>query len=111
MAERLAILGQAAPPTANAPSITYTVPNPGQAVVSCIVVANTTAAVARFRVFATNTAGTFTAATALFYDVTLNANASAVLNLGATLGPGAQVAVASSVAAALTFTVFGQEIV
>ncbi len=109
MPETLRILGQATPGTANAAVVIYTAATGTQVVVSSIIVANTTGLEATFRAFAT-TGTTYDPSTALFYNVKVAPGSSAVLTLGATLGPGSRLAVASNTAGALTFTVFGQEV-
>jgi hypothetical protein len=112
MPERLALLGQLRPTAANTAAAAYTVPTttpPTQAVVSSVIVANTTGSDATFRLFAT-TGTTYDQSTALFYDVNVPGRGSAALSLGVTLAAGSKIGVSSGVASALTFTIFGQEV-
>lgn len=112
MPERLAILGQQRPTTANtAAAAAYTVPTGAQAVVSSVVVANTSTAAATFRLFVSaGGVNTYAQATALFWDVAVPAGSSQVVTLGATLAAGSTIGFSSSAASALTCTIFGQEV-
>lgn len=108
MPERLAVLGQSAPAAAT-DTAAYTVPAATQAVVSSIIVANTSATAATYRVHV-RVAGAATApGNAIFYDVALPAYSTQVLQLGLALAATTVVQVRASVAG-VTFTLTGQEI-
>jgi hypothetical protein len=103
-------LGQLRPANTNAASI-YT-PGAGVTVIiRNITVANTSAAQALFRIFCHNTGSTYDQGTALFYDVpiqkysTMQVTAYMAMN-----NSSGNLAVQTSVANALTFTVFGAEV-
>jgi hypothetical protein len=103
------ILGQSAPSTTSNANA-YTVPSATSAVVSTIVVANTTTSSATCRVFARISGAAASAANAIVYDATITPNSTTALTLGITLATTDILTVQSSVANALTFTVFGSEI-
>ena len=109
MPERLSMLAQLRPATANTAALAYTVPAATQAVVSSVVVANTTGADTTFRLFVT-TGTTYDASTALFYDVLITGFSTAVLTFGLALAAATKVAVAAGTASALTISIFGQEL-
>jgi hypothetical protein len=111
MAESLKTLSRAVPGLggANAAITAYTVPTSTQTVISSIIVANTAATAATYRLFAVGPGAAVALGTALFYDVPLAGNSSAVLQVGITLAAGEGIAVASSTTT-VTFTMFGQEI-
>lgn len=109
MAESLKLLGQQRP-ASTAVAALYAVPASTQVVVSSIIVCNTTAATATFRIFHSPTGGTAgSVENALFYDAPVAANATVVLQVGLTFRQG-NVSIATGTASALTFSMFGQEI-
>lgn len=110
MPERLAILGQIRPTGAGAAVEAYRVPTDTQAVVSSIIVANTTGAETTFRIHAGLAPANGVVGNALFYDVPVAARSSVVLTLGATLAAGFGITVSAAAANAVTFTIFGQEV-
>lgn len=81
------------------------------AIVKSIWICNTTGTSATFRIFVDDDGTTYDESTALFWDVSINGNATIELNtfiaLDNSLG---NLAVRTSVANALTFTAFGAEI-
>jgi hypothetical protein len=102
-------LGQAAPAsTANADI--YTVPSATQAVVSSIVVCNTTAEATTFRIFQRINGAAASTANAIAYDVDIAANALVSIELKLTIDAADVISVRSATANALTFTVNGSEI-
>jgi hypothetical protein len=109
MAIAYKVLGQSAPAsTANADL--YTVPSAKSAVISTLVIANTTATAATARVFIRIAAATAAASNAVIYDVTIPANSHASFTEGWTLTTTDVLTVQSGTANALTFSAFGSEI-
>ena len=103
------ILGQSAPSTTSNANL-YTVPAATSAVVSSLTITNTTTSAATCRVFARIAGAAASAANAIVYDVSIDPNTITALTLGITLATTDVLTVQSSVANALTFTVFGSEI-
>lgn len=103
------ILGQAAPSaTTNADLITV---GAGKSqVISTLVVANTTATDATFRVFARIAGATAAVTNALIYDATVKGNGIQAFTLGITLAATDVLTIRTGTANALTFTAFGSEI-
>jgi len=87
----------------------YTVPAATAAVVSSIVVCNTAATTATFRI-AVSTTTSFVAAGYLFYGLTVAANDTAVFTLGATLDATNKYLLCSASASTVSFSAFGSEI-
>lgn len=110
MASTYKVLGQARPADTNVADL-YTVPSGGQAVVSTIVIANTTGTDATFDVYIRPDAATADAGTAIAFGVTVTANTSQTLTLGATADAADVISVKSGTSNAITFTAFGLEIV
>lgn len=108
MAEALKILAQTVASTTAA--ALYTVPASTQTVVSSVIIANTTASAATFRLFATRSGSTYDATTALFFDISVAANSSTTLQLGMGMAAGQALAIRASAASTLTVTAFGQEL-
>lgn len=103
------VLGQSAPAnTSNADA--YTVPALTSAVLSTIVVANTTATAATARIFVRIAGGAAAASNAIVYDTTFNGNSTTAFTIGVTLATTDIITVQTGTANALTFTVFGSEI-
>lgn len=103
------ILGQSAPTsTANADLIT--VPSAKSQIISSLVIANTTTAVATARVFVRIAGAAAAASNAVIYDVNIAANSVASFSLGITLAATDVVTVQTGTANALTFTAFGTEL-
>ena len=109
MATTYKVLGQAAPAdTANADL--YTVPASTEAVISTIVVSNTTAADATCRIFVRVAGAAAAASNALVYDGSVTANDFTAVTVGITLAATDVITVQSGTADALTFQAFGSEI-
>lgn len=101
-------LGQLAPADTNAASLF----SPSvRTVVRQIIVCNTTAVAATFRIFIDNDGTTYSVATALFYDVTINGNTTVSINGYYPMDDAnGNLAVRTGTANALTFTAFGAEL-
>jgi len=109
MATTYKVLGQAAPAdTANADL--YTVPASTEAVVSTLLVTNTTAADATCRIFVRVAGAAAAASNAIIYDGTAGANDFVAITVGITLAATDVITVQSGTADALTFQAFGSEI-
>lgn len=109
MANTYKILGQSAPAnTSNADLITVSAAQ--SEVISTLVVANTTANAATFRVFARIAGAAAATSNALVYDATVNGNTTTTLTLGITITATDVLTIQSGTANALTFTAFGCEI-
>jgi hypothetical protein len=103
------VLGQSAPAnTSNANA--YTVPALTSAVLSTIVVANTTATAATARIFVRIGGAAAAASNAIVYDTSFNGNSTTAFTIGITLPTTDIITVQTGTANALTFTVFGSEI-
>lgn len=87
----------------------YEVPSATEAVVSSIVICNTAAASAQYRIGFDDTAGTPGAAEWLVYDATIAANDTVCLTLGVCSEAGKFIRVSSS-ADTVTFSLFVSEI-
>ena len=109
MATTYKVLGQAAPAdTANADL--YTVPAATEAVVSTLLVSNTTATDATCRIFVRVGGAAAAADNAVFYDGAVTANNFTAITVGITLAATDVITVQSGTADALTFQAFGSEI-
>lgn len=109
MATTYKVLGQAAPAdTANADL--YTVPASTEAVVSTLLVSNTTATDATCRIFVRVGGAAAAAGNAVIYDGSVAANDFTAITLGITLAATDVITVQSGTADALTFQAFGSEI-
>ena len=110
MAFTYKVLGQIAP--ANTSNATlYTVPAATSAVGSSLVIANVTATAATARVFVRIAGAAAAASNAIVYDTSIVANSTLSLSLGLSLSATDVVTVQSGTGNALTFTLFGSEIV
>lgn len=109
MANAYKILGQSAPAnTSNADLITV---GAGKSqVISTLVIANTTASAATYRVFARIAGAAAAVSNALVYDATCLGNTTTALTLGVTLAATDVLTIQSGTANALTFTAFGSEV-
>lgn len=103
-------LGQARPADLNAASL-YS-PGAGvTAIISSILVANTSGADATFRVFVDDDGTTYDETTALYWDITVPADQTYPIDAFIAMNDAnGNLAVRTSVASALTFTAFGAEI-
>jgi hypothetical protein len=109
MAFRYKTLGQAAP-TSTANVDIYTVPADTEAIVSSIVVCNTTAEGTSFRIFQRIDGAAAGTANAIAYDVDIAANSLVSIELKLTLDATDVISVRSATSNALTFTLNGSEI-
>lgn len=108
MATTFKVLGQAAPSgTTNADL--YTVGAGKSAVISSLVIANTTATEATMRIFIRVAGATASAGNAVAYDVKVAANSHNAFTEGWTLAATDMITVQTGTANALTFTLSGQE--
>jgi hypothetical protein len=103
------VLGQSAPADTNNANI-YTVPSATNAVVSTVVVANTSNVTTTGRFFVRPDAAAAATSNAVLYDVSFPGKSSTALTLGITLDAADVLTVRSGTANALTFHVFGTEI-
>lgn len=87
----------------------YTVPASTEAIVSSIVICNTAASPATYRIGLDETEGTPSASEWLVYDATVPANDTIALTLGVSLDSGRYIRVSSS-ANTVTFSAFVSEI-
>jgi|DEB0MinimDraft_6_1074348.scaffolds.fasta_scaffold295615_2 hypothetical protein len=87
----------------------YETPSATEAVISTIVICNTAAATATYRIGLDTTAGTPGASEWLVYDATVPANDTTALTLGVSLDAGRFIRVSSS-ADTVTFSAFVSEI-
>lgn len=109
MATAYKILGQSEPgTTANADL--YTVPSATEAIVSTVVICNTTGTDQTFRVFVRPDGATAGTGNAIAYDTAITANSQVAFTLGMTLNASDIITVRSSAGASLTFTAFGSEL-
>lgn len=109
MANAYKILGQSAPAnTSNADLLT--VASSHSAVVSTLVVANTTTSAATYRVFARIAGASAATSNALVYDATVNGNTTVTLTLGITLAATDVLTIQTGTSNALTFTAFGSDV-
>lgn len=102
------ILGQSAPSATTSTDL-YAVPSATQAVVSSIVVCNRDSAAATYRISTAVDGAALANSQYIAYDVTVGANDSTVITIGATLGDTDKIRVYAS-SANLTFTAYGSEI-
>ena len=112
MATSYSILGQTQASTGA--TLLYTVPASTSAVVSTLVLCNTTNAAATVNVFANKAGTTNTAATAIVYQQTVPAYTTQTYTLGITMtnnGIADTLYVQSGTASAITATAFGSQIV
>lgn len=109
MASSYKVLGQARPADTNVADL-YTVPAGGQAVISTIIVANTTASDATFDLYVRPNGAAAGAATAIAFGTKVAANTSTSITVGATADAADVISIKSGTANAITFTAFGLEI-
>jgi hypothetical protein len=102
-------LGQVAPSTTDNVDA-YTVPAATEAIVSSIVIANTTASASSFRIFQRIDGAAAGVGNAVAYDVAIPANSTTSLELKLTINATDVITVRSANADALTFTLNGSEI-
>lgn len=103
------VLGQSAPADTNNANV-YTVPSATNAVISTVVIANTSNVTATARIFVRPDGATAATSNAIMYDTSFPGKSSTALTLGITLDAADVITVRSGTANALTFSVFGSEI-
>jgi len=103
------ILGQVEPANTSNADL-YTVPASTEAIVSTLVVSNSTAGEVAFRIFIRDAGATAGTENAIAYDTTLAANSQAAFTLGLTLSATDIITVRSSTGGALAFSAFGSEL-
>lgn len=103
------VLGQAAPANTSNANL-YTVPASTSAIVSTLVIANTTATAALAEVYVRIAGAAAATSNAVLYDASIPANSTATFTLGMTLATTDIITVQTGTANALTFTAFGSEI-
>jgi len=102
-------LGQLAPANTTAASI-YSPGTDTTGIITNITVANTTASSAKFRIFVDDDGTTYSAATALYYDVPILANQTVAITTYIAMNDSTgNLAVRTDTNDAITFTVFGAE--
>jgi hypothetical protein len=109
MATVYKVLGQAAPANTSNANL-YTVPASTSAVVSTLVIANTTATSALAEVYVRIAGAAAATSNAILYDVPIGGNSIATFTLGITLATTDIITIQTGTANALTFTAFGSEI-
>ena len=103
------ILGQAEPADTNNADL-YTVPASTEAIVSTLVVTNTTQFDQTFRLFIRDGGAAAGTENAIAYDAAISGNQQVAFTLGLTLSATDIISVRSSFANALTFQAFGSEL-
>lgn len=108
MANAWKVLGQSAPAAATSTTL-YTCPNPGQTVLSCVIVANRSTVPTSFRLGVDVNGAGDTDADYFAYDVPIGANESIAIGHGVTMDA-TDLLRCYATLATLTFSAFGQEI-
>jgi len=103
------ILGQVEPANTSNADL-YTVPSATETIVSTIVVSNSSAADASFRIFIREDGATAGTENSIAYDTVIGANTQAAFTLGLTLSATDVVTVRSSSGGSITFSAFGSEL-
>ena len=110
MATTLKQLGQLRPANTTAASL-YSPASATQSMIKSIVVCNTTSSAVKYRIFHDDDGTTYDQTTALFYDISLPANSSDVIELNILMDDSAgNIAVRTDTNNAITFTCYGPEI-
>lgn len=109
MATTYKILGQTEPANTSNADL-YTVPSSTEAIVSTIVVSNSTSGEVAFRIFIREDGATAGTENAIAYDTIIGANTQAAFTLGLTLSATDIISVRSSSGGALAFSAFGSEL-
>ncbi len=103
-------LGQARPADTNAVSI-YSPGTGVTGIIRTIIISNTTAVDATYRLFCDDDGVIYTEATSLFWDVNIVANTTEILSVFIPMNNvSGNFAIRSGTASAITFTLFGVEI-
>lgn len=109
MATIYKILGQAEPGDTNNVDL-YTVPSSTEAIVSTVVIANTSTAAQDFRIFVRDSGAAASTANAIAYDTEIAGNSQVAFTLGLTLSSTDIISVRAGAGNALTFQAFGSEL-
>lgn len=109
MATTYKILGQAEPSDTNVTDL-YTVPASTEAIVSTLVVANTSGTDRTFRIFVREAGAAAATGNAIAYDTQISANSQVAFTLGLTLSATDILSVRSETANSITFQAFGSEL-
>lgn len=104
-------LGQSTPADTNAATL-YSLPTKKIALITLIVITNTSNGALTYRLFADRDGTTYSTATALEYDVAIAANTTVYrdLNLPLSNTGGGSIGIRSSSANNITFTAYGMEL-
>lgn len=103
-------LGQTRENSTNAVSV-YSPPANTQTIIKTIIITNTTAGAVTYRLFVDDDGTTYDESTAIAWDVSINAGETSEINSPITMNnTNGNIAYRSSVANALTITIFGLEI-
>lgn len=103
------ILGQSAPSSTSNVDM-YTVPESSSAVISTVLVSNTTTTLTSCRIFAVPSGGTAGTSNAIVFDGPVEGNDFKAITVGITLGSGDKIVVRTSAEDSLTFQAFGSEV-
>jgi len=103
------VLGQSAPANTDNANV-YTVPSATSAVISTIVITNTSDLTATGRIFVRQAGAAAAASNALSFDTSFAGKSTTALTLGVTLQATDVITVRSGTANALTFHIFGSEL-
>jgi hypothetical protein len=109
MATTYKILGQSEPSDTNVADL-YTVPSDTEAIVSTLVVANTSGTARTFRLFVREAGAAAGKENAIAYDTQISANSQVAFTLGLTLSATDILSVRSETANSITFQAFGSEL-
>jgi len=102
-------LAQATPSDATAVSI-FSPDRRDRFTIENIIICNTTASAARYRIFVDNDGSTYDATTAIIYDVSLAATTTDIIEVNLYMtDPAGNLAVRTNIGSALTFTVNGSD--
>jgi len=102
-------LGQGTPPDTTAVSI-FSPDRRDRFTIENIIICNTTASAATYRIFLDNDGSTYDATTAIAYDVSLAGNATDIIEVNLYMtDPAGNLAVRTGTGNALTFTVNGSD--
>jgi len=109
MATTYKILGQVEPSDTNNADL-YTVPSATEAIVSTLVVANTTGSEVFFRIFVRDAGAAAGTENAIAYDTPIPATSQVAFTLGLTLSATDIITVRTDSANSITFQAFGSEL-
>jgi len=109
MATAYKILGQVEPSGTSTEDL-YAVPSATEAIVSTLVIANTTGNDTSFRIFVRENGETAGTNNAIAYDTTLVANTQVAFTLGLTLSSTDIISVQAGSSNSITFQAFGSEL-